>query len=250
MDDKCGDWNDGGTGRVGDRATDRATDDASDRATDDAGGDVVEGGIDARARGCTGAPVRATHPFDLFDVYGAIVRRADRGMDALQRRGFEIALDKICSRIARDGASAVRFETEAGVFAYAKRAVSSSVRDARRRVDVEIRHRTSVRPWTGSPCEAEDDAQCTELGEWLVGSVGSDDARLLYAVHVEECSFAELARDWGAKEQTLRARAKRAGERARQRSLSERDRSAGARARHAASATPGGRGPRPPAARA
>jgi len=238
MDDKCGDWNDGGSGRAGDRATDGAS------------GDVVEGGIDVRPRGCTGAPVGATHPFDLFDVYGAIVRRADRGMDALQRRGLEIALDKICSRIARDGASAVRFETEAGVFAYAKRAVSSSVRDARRRVDVEIRHRTSVRPWTGSPCEAEDDAQCTELGEWLAGSVGPDDARLLYAVHVEECSFAELARDWGAKEQTLRARAKRAGERARQRSVSERDRSAGARARHAASATPRGRDPRPPAARA
>jgi hypothetical protein len=189
-------------------------------------------------------------PFDLFDVYQAVLRRADRTMDALHRRGFEIALDKICSRITRDGASAVRFASARDVFAYAKRAVSSSVKDARRRLDVEDRHRSSVRPSERSPSESLADARCTELGEWLAGSVGPADARLLYAVHVDECSFAELARDWGAKEQTLRARAKRAGERARERSLSELDRSAGGPARRGASAMPPGRGPRRPAARA
>ena len=106
---------------------------------------------DGSARGEAAAVGDVERPFDLFDVYQAVLRRADRTMDALHRRGFEIALDKICSRITRDGASAVRFASARDVFAYAKRAVSSSVKDARRRATPKANAPTGARSSGAGP---------------------------------------------------------------------------------------------------
>lgn len=163
---------------------------------------------------------------DLHDVYEVLSRWPAQDRGPLQRYAFDLALNRVLTRIAREGAGVVGFASMREVYAYAKRARRSAAVDAARHMEVVGRHRQEFvyrggARMNGQYIEVHErevaadpfaSARLAELSDWLSARIGADDSALLLAVHVDGSSVAELSRSSGIAESTIRSRLTR-GER-------------------------------------
>lgn len=168
-------------------------------------------------------------PYDLWDVYDVV--RCWQGTHRSRSRSlaFEKALDKVLSRIHREGSRAVIFQTRPEVYGYARSIRLSASKDVARHLLVECAHIEAQFPGGRSrvsgdsvliemPSFSSESAvagQESELFGWLTARLGADVSTLLRRVHAEGASIAEISRLDGVPEGTLRSRLARAEQLAR-----------------------------------
>lgn len=174
---------------------------------------VVGGG------GSAGAPC-----FGLWHVYYVMSLWPACDGSPLEQYAYDTALNRIIHRIEKSGAGSVIFATEVEVYAYAKRMRRTALIDSHRHMVVVEEHRQSVLAQGGARMNGEYIAlprgvaderglwaqEREEICEWLVEHVGVGDADLLVLVHIDGLTVAEIARDAGVPESTLRSRLERA----------------------------------------
>ena len=186
-------------------------------------------GTEIEARAFT----RAKGPYNLYDIYEAISYWPASERGRVESIAFEKALDKVLSRILRNGPDAVVFDTARDAFAYAKTIRSSATKDSARHLRVQegyfgglatgsdrrfngedlygLDSRTSAAPES----EFEQEYDRDLLVGWLSARVGASDALLLARVYIDGVTPAEVSRESGVAESTVRSRLARAEELAR-----------------------------------
>ncbi len=137
-----------------------------------------------------------------------------------EQYAYDTALNRVVHRIEKGGAAAVTFAHEVEVYAYAKRMRRTALIDAHRHMLVVEEHRQSVLGQAGARMNSEylglpqgvaDERglwaqEREEICEWLVERMGAQDAELLVMVHLDGFTIAEIARESGVAESTLRSR--------------------------------------------
>lgn len=162
--------------------------------------------------------------FGLWHVYYVMSMWPACERTPLEQYAYDAALNRIIHRIEKGGAGSVAFATEVEVFAYAKRMRRTALIDAHRHMLVVEQHRQSVLFQSGVRMNGECLAlprgvvderalwnqEREEICEWLVECLGAADAELLVMVHLDGFTVAEIARESGVAESTLRSRMTRA----------------------------------------
>ena len=162
--------------------------------------------------------------FGLWHVYFVMSMWPACDGSPLEQYAHDTALNRIIHRIEKGGAGTVAFATEVEVFAYAKRMRRTALIDAHRHMLVVEEHRQSVLVQAGArmngeylslpPGVADERAlwsqEREEICEWLVDRLGAEDAELLVMVQLDGFTVAEIARESGVAESTLRSRLVRA----------------------------------------
>lgn len=162
--------------------------------------------------------------FGLWHVYFVMSKWPACDRSPLEQYAYDTALNRIIHRIEKGGPGAVVFATEVEVFAYAKRMRRTALIDAHRHMQVVEQHRQSMLAQSGARMNGEYlalpkgvvdehalwDQDREEICEWLVERLGAADAELLVMVHLDGLTVAEIARDSGVAESTLRSRMLRA----------------------------------------
>lgn len=162
--------------------------------------------------------------FGLWHVYYVMSLWPACDGTLLEQNAYDTALNRIIHRIEKGGAGSLVFATEVEVFAYAKRMRRTALIDAHRHMMVVEEHRQSVLVQAGArmndeylalpPGVADECAlwgqEREEICEWLVDRLGAADAELLVMVHLDGFTVAEIARESGVAESTLRSRIVRA----------------------------------------
>lgn len=176
-----------------------------------------------------GATVPSGGPFGLLHVYTVLSLWPACDRSPLEQHAYDIALNRMIERIMKEGATAPSFATKVEVFAYAKRVRATALIDAHRHMEVVERNRRStmrgsgvrmngaaVGPPPGVVHETADwDDGRAEQCEWLVSQLGSEAAALVERVHLDDETIAEIARESGEPESTVRSRYARAMTKAR-----------------------------------
>ena len=161
---------------------------------------------------------------DLWDVYDALRRWPACARGPSERYAFDLALNRILTRIAKDGAAVVKFESKVAAQAYAKRVRETARIDAFRHMEVERHFREEAAPGDRANDQrgyrvidratvdhTEHWGQERRVnGEWMSARVGVESAQLLGRVHFDGCTVAELARESEVAESTVRSRLLRA----------------------------------------
>lgn len=173
--------------------------------------------VSARSGGADG-------PFDLWAVYEVLHHWPAAHRGRAQAMSFEKAANKVLSRIRRTGSRSVVLPTLRDVYAYAKSIRASAVKDIARHLKVEreyihsvgyhggcrIDHESVYGAKPAAASESAVDSETAGMLQWLRARLGADAANLLHRVHIEGCSVAELSRQSGVPEGTIRSRLARA----------------------------------------
>jgi hypothetical protein len=162
--------------------------------------------------------------WNLMEVYRVLGNWPAQFRGPVHQYAFDLALNRVLGRIVRDGAGVLQFLTMRDVYAYAKRTRATAMIDAERHLEVVKRHLDSYALGSGGRMNGEylrapvnliaadpfESMRFAEFAEWLAVRIGDEDSALLLAVHAEGHSVAELSRQTGVAESTIRSRLLRA----------------------------------------
>lgn len=171
---------------------------------------------------------RAKGPYNLYDIYEAVSYWPASERGRVETLAFEKALEKILSRIMRNGPDAVVFQSARDAFAYAKTIRSSATKDSARHLRVHESYLAGLASGSDRRSNGEDlsggdwrytAAEDSEFEQeydrelligWLSARVGEADALLLARVYIDGITPAEVSRASGVAESTVRSRLARA----------------------------------------
>jgi ATP-dependent Clp protease adapter protein ClpS/DNA-directed RNA polymerase specialized sigma24 family protein len=187
-------------------------------------GGRMGGGPNCGGPNCGGPNCGGHGPFDLWAVYQVLHNWPAAHRGRAQAMAFEKAADRVLSRIHRTGSRSVVLPSMRDVYAYAKSIRSSVVKDIARHLKVEREYMQTVACHGGCRSDHQDiygakpaakseaavDSETAGMLQWLGVRLGADAADLLCRVHVEGFSVAELSRQSGVAEGTIRSRLARA----------------------------------------